>query len=394
MREATRAVHAGQAGGERGAHAIVPAIQPSVTYYYDRTEQLDRVAGGAEGYMYARYRHPTGVALETAMAELEGGGEAGIGALSFGSGMAALHAAMLASGAGPGDAIVCAQELYGGTIGLLMNVLAPLGIAVRMADFNRAEEMDRALAGGDARLVVVETISNPLLRVLDLTMVAEKAHAAGAKLLVDATFTSPALCRPLTLGADYCVHSATKYIGGHGDVMGGIVAARSAELEALDGMRKLAGGMLGAFEAWLILRGLRTLPLRMQRQCENAAQVAAFLRGHPRVERVFYPGFDDHPDHATAARQFGGRFGAMVSLEVKGADKAAMFGVIDRLQLIKPCTSLGDVQTLALYPLIASHRDLAPKQRERIGIRDNLLRLSLGIEDAEDIVEDLARALG
>jgi cystathionine beta-lyase/cystathionine gamma-synthase len=394
MREATRAVHAGAGGGEGGAHPIAPAIQPSVTYFYDRTEQLDAVAGGAEGYMYARYRHPTGVALEAAIAELEGAPGAEVGALSFGSGMAALHAAMLASGAGPGDAIVCAQELYGGTINLLLNVLAPLGIAVRMADFNRPEEQDRALAGPGVRLVVVETISNPLLRVVDLKAVAEKAHAAGAKLLVDATFTSPALCRPLALGADYCVHSATKYIGGHGDVMGGLVAARSGELAALDGLRKLAGGMLGPFEAWLILRGLRTLPLRMQRQCENAARVAAFLRGHGRVERVNYPGFEDHPDHATAARQFGGRFGAMVSFEVKGADKAAMFGVIDRMKLIKPCTSLGDVQTLALYPLIASHRDLAPKQRERIGIRDNLLRLSVGIEDVDDILEDLGQALG
>ncbi len=392
MRQATRAVHAGPTGDERGAHPVGPAIQPSVTYYYDRTEQLDAVAGGAEGYMYARYRHPTGVALEAAMAELEAAPGADIGVLSFGSGMAALHAAMLAS-AGPGDAIVCAQELYGGTINLLLNVLAPLGIAVRLADFNRPEEQDRALAGPGVRLVVVETISNPLLRVLDLQAVAEKAHAAGAKLLVDATFTSPVLCRPLQLGADYCVHSATKFIGGHGDVMGGLVAARNPELPALDGLRKLVGGMLGPFEAWLILRGLRTLPLRMERQCENAAQVAAFLRGHARVERVYYPGFDDHPDHATAARQFDGRFGALVSFEVRGADKAAMFRLLDRLKLVKPCTSLGDTQTLAMYPLIASHRDLPPKQRERIGIRDNLLRLSVGIEAVEDILEDLDQAL-
>ena len=393
MREATRAVHAGQTGDEGGAHPVAPAIQPSVTYYHDRTEQLDAVAGGAEGYMYARYRHPTGVALETAMAALEAGPGADAGVLSFASGMAALHAAMLASGVGPGDAIVCAQELYGGTLNLLLNVLAPLGIAVRPADFNRPEEQDRALAGAGVRLVVMETISNPLLRVVDVEAVAAKAHAAGAKLLVDATFSSPALCRPLELGADYCVHSATKYIGGHGDVTGGLVAARSAELAGLDGLRKLAGGMLGAFEAWLILRGLRTLPLRMERQCANAARVAAFLRARPEVARVHYPGFADHPDHATAARQFGGRFGAMVAFEVKGADKAAMFQVMDRMKLIKPCTSLGDVQTLALYPLIASHRDLAPKQRERIGIGDNLLRLSVGIEDVDDILEDLDRAL-
>ncbi|MGH9519253.1 MAG: trans-sulfuration enzyme family protein, partial [Terriglobales bacterium] len=194
--------------------------------------------------------------------------------------------------------------------------------------------------------------------------------------------------------ADYSVHSATKYLGGHGDVTGGIVAARDSELPALDSVRKLVGGILGPFEAWLVLRGLKTLPLRMERQCANAARVAEFLRGHAAVERVYYPGFSDHPDHGTAARQFGGeRFGAMVSFEVRGADRAGMLARINRLKLILPCTSLGDVQSLVLYPVLSSHRDLSPKQRERAGIRDNLLRLSIGIEAADDVIEDLGRAL-
>ncbi|MGH9483160.1 MAG: trans-sulfuration enzyme family protein, partial [Terriglobales bacterium] len=368
-------------------------IDPSVTYYYDQMAKLDAVAGGKAGYMYARYRNPTGVALEQAVAELEGAPGADVGALSFGSGMAALHAAILASGVVAGDAIVCSQEIYGGTIGLLMNVLAPLGITVRSADLNRRPEMEAALSGPGARLVVVETISNPLLRVLDLAETAEIAHAAGAKLLVDATFTSPVLAQPLALGADYVVHSATKYLGGHGDVTGGVVAARAAELATLDSLRKLVGGILGPFEAWLILRGLKTLPLRVERQCANAAKVAAFLRGHAAVERVYYPGFSDHADHAIAQRQFGGLFGGIVSFEVRGATQAAMFRLIDRLRLCLPCTSLGDVQTLVMYPIVASHRDVAPKQRQRIGIRDNLLRLSLGIEDAEDIIADLGQAL-
>jgi cystathionine gamma-synthase/methionine-gamma-lyase len=389
MELATKAVHAGRADKVEGAYPVSVPIHPSATFYYDQAAELDAVAGGAAGYMYARYRNPTGVALEEAVAEMEGAD----GALAYGSGMAALHAAILASGVAPGDAIVCSQEIYGGTLNLLLNVLAPLGMDIRFADLNTLAGQEQALAGGAARLVIVETISNPLLRVLDVAALAERVHAAGARLLVDATFSSPALGRPLEWGADYSVHSATKYLSGHGDVTGGVVAARADELPALDGYRKLVGGILGAFEAWLILRGMKTLPLRMERQCENARRVAEFLRGHARVERVFYPGFSDHPDHAVAARQFGGRFGGMVSFEVKGADRAKMLQLMDRLRLCLPCTSLGDVQTLVMYPVLASHRDMAPKQRERVGIRENLLRLSIGIEDAGDLIADLKQAL-
>ncbi|MGH9465811.1 MAG: trans-sulfuration enzyme family protein [Terriglobales bacterium] len=386
---ATRAVHSGEPDTVAGAHPVSAAIHPSASFYYDHAAELDAVAGGAEGYMYGRYRNPTCVGFERAVAELEGAD----GALSFGSGMAALHASILASGVGPGEVIVCAQEIYGGTLGLLMNVLAPLGIEIRLADLNRPDSLDQALAGAGVRLVVAESLSNPLLRVADLATLAEKTHAAGAKLLVDATFTSPVLLQALKLGADFSVHSATKYLSGHGDAMGGVVAAASNELATLDGLRKSVGGILGPFTAWTILRGIRTLPLRMERQCANAARVAAFLRAHPAIERVHYPGFDDHPDHATAARQFGGRFGAMVSFAVRGADRSGILALMDRLQLCLPCTSLGDVQSLVLYPVLSSHRDMSPKQRARVGIGDNLLRLSVGIEDAEDIIADLDQAL-
>ncbi|HXE31000.1 MAG TPA: aminotransferase class I/II-fold pyridoxal phosphate-dependent enzyme [Terriglobales bacterium] len=390
MELSTRAVHGGPAPAADTSRPVSTPIHPSATFYYDHIAQLDAVAGGAEGYMYARYRNPTVVALEAAVADLEGA-EA---AVAFGSGMAALHAAIMASGVVPGDAIVCSQEIYGGTVGLLLNVMAPLQIDLRFADLNQPEELDRALSGPGARLVLVESLSNPLLRVLDLRQVAEKTHAAGAKLLVDATFTSPALLRALDYGADYSVHSATKYLGGHGDVTGGVVACSAAEQPTVESFRKLVGGILGPFEAWLVLRGLQTLPLRMERQCANAARFAGFLRRHPRIERVYYPGFADHPDHATAARQFAsGQFGGMVSFEVKGADKQQMFAILDRLKLTLPCTSLGDVQTLVMYPLIASHRDLSPKQRQRAGIGDNLLRVSVGIEAADDILADWDRAL-
>ncbi len=390
----TRAVHSAGLDTVSGAHPVTAPIHPSVTYYYDHAAQLDAVAGGAPGYMYGRYANPTCAALERAVADLE----AAPVALSFASGMAALHAAILASGVAPGQAVVCSQGVYGGTIGLLLNVLAPLGIDIRFADFNLPASQDAALSGGDVRLVIVESLSNPLLRVVDLAPLAEKSHAAGAKLLVDATFTSPVLLQALSLGADYSVHSATKYLSGHGDAMGGIVAAAESEFASLDAMRKLVGGVLGPFEAWTILRGLRTLPLRLERQCDNAARLASFLRRHPAIERVHYPGFPDHPDHAVAARQFAGqfaapKFGAMVSFEIRGADRAAMLRFMDRLHLCLPCTSLGDVQTLVLYPVLSSHRDLAPKQRARIGIGDNLMRLSVGIEDPEDLIADLGQAL-
>ncbi|MGH9414041.1 MAG: trans-sulfuration enzyme family protein [Terriglobales bacterium] len=389
MRLATRAVHSGEPDPVAGAHPVSVPIHPSASFYYESAAELDAVAGGAEGYMYGRYRNPTNVALEQAVAALEGAD----GALSFGSGMAALHAAILASGVAPGDVIVCSQEIYGGTIGLLLNVFAPLGIDIRFADLNQPEAQDQALSGPGVRLVVVESLSNPLLRVVDLAALAEKTHSAGARLLVDATFTSPALMQALTLGADYSVHSATKFLSGHGDAMGGLVAAHASALAPLDSIRKLVGGILGPFAAWTILRGIKTLPLRLERQCANAVRVASFLRAHPAIERVNYPGFDDHPDHAVASRQFGDRFGALVSFEVKGAGRAGILRLMDRFKLCLPCTSLGDVQTLVLYPVLSSHRDMAPAQRERVGIRENLLRLSVGIEDADDIMEDLDQAL-
>ncbi|MGH9415478.1 MAG: trans-sulfuration enzyme family protein [Terriglobales bacterium] len=388
MHPATRAVHAGGAA-EAGARPVSVPIHPSSTFYYSSAAELDAVAGGAPGYMYARYRNPTGVALEAAVAALDDAPAA----LSFASGMAALHAAVLACGFQPGDVLVCHQEVYGGTVSLLLNVLAPLGLDIRFTDCARPEALDQALAGGHVRMLLVESLSNPLLNVLDLRQMAEKAHAAGARLLVDATFTPPPMVHPLALGADYAVHSATKYLGGHGDVTGGVVLAAEADLPALDAVRKLVGGTLGAFEAWLVLRGLKTLPLRFERQCANARAVASFLRSHGAIARVFYPGFDDHPQHALAARQFGGVFGAMVSCEVRGAERAHMFALLDRLRVILPCTSLGDVQSLVMYPAIASHRDLAPKQRQRLGIGDNLLRFSCGIEDPRDLTADLEQAL-
>lgn len=401
MKFSTRVVHGGEPRPGGNFHPVSPPIYNSATFYYDRIAEIDRIAGGEQpGFMYGRYANPTNQVLEQAVAQLE---EADT-AWSFASGMAALHAAILAAAPAPGDVILCSRDVYGATIGLLLQVIQPAGIHIRLADLTRPELLDQELAASPhpVRLVIVETISNPLLRVLDVRAMAEKVHAAGAKLLVDATFSTPMLSRPLTQGADYVVHSATKYLAGHGDVMGGIVAARADEAGSLDMVRKLVGGMLGPHDAWLILRGLRTLALRMERQCANARRVAEFLAAHPQVGAVYFPGLRQHPDHVEACRQFpAGMFGAIVSFEVRMGDeplpteevKQRIFGFVDRLKLCLPCTSLGDVQSLVQYPLIASHRSLSPKQRREAGIGEGLLRLSVGIEDADDIIEDLEQAL-
>lgn len=391
----TLAVHAGE---REKAGEFVPVSTPihnSTTFLYEQVERTDRIAGGEEtGYMYTRYANPTVAALERAMLALEtvgsGGGEAAC--FAYGSGMAAIHAAILAAGLRQGDRVLCSSEVYGSTVSLLMNVLAPLGLELLLARPSAAPEWEAALAR-QPRLVIVEAISNPLLRVVDLRATAAAARAAGAKLMVDTTFASPILCRPLALGADYSVHSTTKFIAGHGDAMGGVVTAAAEEAPALYGLRKLAGGVLGPFEAWLTLRGIKTLPLRVRRQCESALHMARALESWPQIERVHYPGLAAHSDHAVAAAQFGGLFGGVLAFEIRGARRADILAFMNRLRLCLCGTSLGDVQSLLLYPVMASHRDLSPAQRERIGIRENLVRLSVGLEDPGDLLADLKQAL-
>jgi len=233
-----------------------------------------------------------------------------------------------------------------------------------------------------------------LLKVADLPAVIAQAHAVDATVVVDATFTTPWLCQPLALGADYVVHSATKYLGGHGDVLGGVIATGRAQRHSLHEILKLTGSILGPQEAWLILRGLKTLPLRVARQCENALTVARWLQEHPCVARVHYPGLLSHPQHALATQLFGGRgYGGVVSFELARGGRAEAFRFLEALRLVLPATSLGDVYSLALYPAISSHRALSPEERARLGIGDNLLRLSLGIEDVADVQADLDQAL-
>ena len=387
----TQAVHAGERGPRPDCTPVVTPIYNSVGYLYESMDQLDEVFGGErEGYVYPRHGNPTNAALERAVATLEDG-EA---ALSFASGMAAIHAALLATGLEAGQSVVAAHDVYGATYALLANLFTSLGVRVRFVDIADLASVERAIAEEKPKAVFCEIISNPLLKVADVPALAELAHAHGAEMVVDSSFATPYLVRPLTFGVDYVVHSSTKYLGGHGDVLGGIVVTSAERRNRLWEIIKITGGNLGPDQAWLTMRGLKTLPLRMAQHCRNAAAVADWLARHPRITRVNYPGLPGHPQHSVATRLFrDGCYGGMVSFEIAGADQAQVFRFMEALRLVLPATTLGDVYSLTLYPAHSSHRALSPQERAAIGIGEGLVRLSVGIEDVEDIIADLEQAL-
>ncbi len=389
---ATRAAHAGERTPPGDYAPVSSPISPSVGYIYESMEQLDSVFDNkSPGYVYARYTGPTQAAFETAIANLEEG-EA---ALAFSSGMAAIHAALLAAGVQAGAKVVSAYDVYGATYSLLVRLLANLGVQSQLVDVSDLKAVEAALKTHHPICLLVETISNPLLKVANIPVLAELAHRYDSKLLVDNTFATPFLLRPLTHGADYVIHSATKYLAGHGDVLAGAVITSAASRSRLFELNKLLGGTLGPFEAWLALRGLKTLPLRVPRQFSNALQIAEWLSRRPEIEHVNFPGLKTHPQHDLAERLFDGNgFGGVLSFELKDANRAAAFRFMDSLMLCLPATTLGDIYTLVLHPATSSHRSLTEAERAQVGIRDGLVRLSAGIEDPADIIGDLEQALG
>jgi len=275
-----------------------------------------------------------------------------------------------------------------------MNVFEPAGVAVRFVDPTDLPAVAAAVAEAKPGCIVIETISNPLLRVGEIDTIAAMAREAGAALVVDNTFATPLIARPLELGAHFSVNSLTKYLAGHGDVLGGVVVCDGDHLEPLRALARSTGPVLGPFESYLTMRGIKTFPLRMERQCANACRAASWLAAQPRIARVYFPGDPLHPDAAAIHRLFPPNlFGAVVSFELKDAGREEIFRFMDRLELIVRATSVGDVHTMMLYPAMSSHRELSPKHRARLGIGDNLVRLSVGIEAAEDIIADLAHAL-
>jgi cystathionine beta-lyase/cystathionine gamma-synthase len=387
----TKAVHAGDRKKPGPAVPTATPISTATAFTYDTMEELDRIFGReVPGYSYSRYDSPTSAALE----ELTTALESGHGSLACASGMSALHMALLAALADRRKTILAADALYGATVSLLMKVLEPMGVSVRFVDVCDLAAVEKAAAEHKPGCILMETVSNPLLRVGSIAGIAKIAKAAGAALVVDNTFATPLLVRPLELGANIVVHSVTKYLAGHGDVLGGVAVSDEAHLETMRSLSRIIGPVLGPFESYLTMRGIKTFPLRMERQCANACRLASWLASHPGIDRVHFLADPAHPDAATIQQEFPqGLYGAMVGFELKGATRDDVFRFMDALKLVVRATSLGDVHTMMLYPVMSSHRELSPKHRERMGIRENLVRLSVGIEAVEDILADVEQAL-
>jgi len=391
VRQHTKAVHAGDRKKDGRHIPVTTPIHTAASFFYESMEKLDRVFGREEpGFSYARYDNPTNAALEELCASLE----SGHGALACSSGMAAIHVALLAALTDRRKSVVAANALYGATVNLLMNVLEPLGVEVRFVDVCDLAATEATIREAKPGCVLMETISNPLLRVGDIGRLAELAKSAGAALMVDNTFATPLLVRPIELGANLVVHSLTKFLAGHGDVLGGVVISDAGHYDTLRTLSRTFGPVIGPFESYLAMRGIKTFAVRVERQCANACRVASWLRDQPEVKRVHFPADAAHPDAATIRRLLPeGLYGGIVSFELVNAGRDEVFRFMNALKLVVPATSLGDVHSMMLYPAMSSHRDISPKHRERMGISDGLVRLSVGIEAVEDIIQDLGQAL-
>jgi cystathionine beta-lyase/cystathionine gamma-synthase len=382
----TRAIH---------GQALPPVEQetPSVPIFQTSTFRFDTSDGFAEtinfrrpGYTYTRgYGNPTLLAFERVMAELEGTESA----LSFASGMAAIHT-VATTLAASGDTIVASSELYGGTYSLFAHVLPRYGIDVRFVSPHDHDVVPAALAG--SKLFYVETIANPNVTVADLEALGAIASEAGVASVVDNTFASPYLCNPAAFGFDYVVHSATKYVGGHNDLIGGVVCTSEERMAGLRSTVIETGGTMAPLEAWLSMRGLSTLQIRMDRHSESALALTTWLEGHPKITRVRYPGLSSHPQHGVALRLLPRGFGGMAAFEVEGGVEAGQ-RFCDALELVWVAASLGGIHTLVCHAASTTHRQLDAEARRAAGIADGLIRLSVGLEDVEDLIQDVERAL-
>jgi cystathionine beta-lyase/cystathionine gamma-synthase len=387
----TQLVHAGERTEPPAGQPTSTPIYASATFTYESMEEIDQVfAGEKPGYIYTRYGNPT----VNAFAEAVRTAEDGATACAYSSGMAALHAALFACELSPGATVLASQDLYGATTSQLQTIFGSFGIKTITADFSDLDGLRARANEAKPRVLVAETISNPLLKVCDIDACAELARAVGARLIVDNTFASPYLCQPLKHGADIVVHSATKFLGGHADAMGGVAISRDQADTALIGVMKLVGGVLSPWEAHQILRGLKTLAVRMDRHCENSAALAEYLRNHPRIGRVYFPGFAAAEERDVVQRILRDKhMGALVSIDLKNQSRETAFRFMDALNLCVRSTSLGDVFTSVLHPPTASHRDLSPARRKQLGISDGLVRISVGIESIKDIIADIEQAL-
>lgn len=377
MQFSTKAIHAGQMPDQSTGAVVIPIYQTSTFAYTD--------VGKHQGYEYSRYNNPTRAALEQCLAALEEARHC----LTFSSGVAAEDAVL--STLRPGDHVVTAENIYGGTFRLFHDVYTPRQVNFTYVDADDVSAFDQAIHS-QTKLVWVETPANPRLQLVDIQAVGQVCRSRGVPLVVDNTFATPYFQQPLTLNADVVVHSMTKYIGGHSDVLGGAVLTNDSQLHNQFRFHQInVGAIPGPFDCWLCLRGLKTLAIRMNQHERNARAMAEFLAGHPRVAKTYYPGLPNHPQHELAKRQMKG-FGAIVTFELGGGlEQAKKF--LKHLKLFTFAPSLGGVESLVCHPVSMSHSTMTPEARARIGITEGVIRLSVGIEDIRDLVDDVDRAL-
>lgn len=386
---ATRAVHSGYHSSQAEG-SLNPPIYMSSTFAFDSVQQgAQRFAGEQEGHFYSRISNPTQEILETRLADLEEG-EA---ALATASGMGAITATLWTL-VGPGEQILVDKTLYGCTFAFMEHGLKKFGVDISYADFTDINEVQAKLSD-KTKVVYFETPVNPTMRVIDIAAISHitKAYNPEIRVIVDSTYCTPVLQRPLSLGADIVVHSATKYLGGHGDLIAGAVVADKQTIEQirLFGLKDMTGAVISPITVFLILRGIKTLPLRMERHCQNAQAIAEMLAQHVAIDKVFFPGLKDDPGHALASRQMDG-YGGMIALELKGGYKAAV-SLLNRLKLAKLAVSLGDAETLVQHPASMTHSTYSKEELAEHGISEGLVRISAGLEDAADIIADIQQAL-
>lgn len=379
MKFNTKTIHGNQEP-DKAYGSVMPPIYQTTTY-------AQSTPGGHQGYEYSRSGNPTRSALEKAFASIENGNYG----LSFGSGLAAIDAVMKLLG--PGDEVISTSDLYGGTYRLFTKIFEGFGIRFHFVNMNNTSDMGLYI-NKNTKLIWVETPTNPMMNIIDIKAAATLAKKHNLLLAVDNTFATPFLQQPLELGADIVMHSATKYLGGHSDVVMGALIVKDKELaDKLYFIQNASGAISGPQDCFLVLRGIKTLHLRMQRHCENGKAVAEYLKAHPKIENVYWPGFEDHPNHDIAKAQMND-FGGMVSFTTKGNNYNEAINVVERLRIFTLAESLGGVESLAGHPASMTHASIPKAEREKTGVIDSLIRLSVGIEDIEDLLADLKQAIG
>lgn len=380
MKFNTKTIHGGQENVDPAYGAVMPPIYQTSTY-------SQTTPGGHKGFEYSRTHNPTRAALERAFASLENGKYG----LAFGSGLAAIDVVLKLLQ--PGDEVISTNDLYGGTYRLFTKIFEGFGIKFHFIGMENAGKTEKFI-NSKTKLIWIETPTNPMMNIVDIKEVAKISKMHNILLAVDNTFATPYLQLPLDLGADIVMHSATKYLGGHSDVVMGALVVKEKELaDRLYFIQNASGAVCGPQDSFLLLRGLKTLHVRMQRHCENGRAVAEFLVSHPKIEKVYWPGFDDHPNHKIAKAQMKD-FGGMISFVPKGDSYEHAIKIVENLKIFTLAESLGGVESLAGHPASMTHSSIPKEEREKIGVVDSLIRLSVGIEDVEDLIADLHQAIG